>query len=59
MEFLDDEAFEPGFLETPTETLVARIAETLELTPAAPPRQDGQASNGHDPDGHDPPADTS
>ena len=48
-EFLDDEAFEPGFLETPVEVLVARIAQTFELTlPPPPPGVPPAAANGHD-----------
>src|SRR5436190_639515 len=54
-EFLDDEAFEPGFRETPTEILVARIAETLELTPAEAPTPPDAAA----PAGGGPPAERS
>jgi hypothetical protein len=55
-ETLLDEAFEPGFLETPTETLVARLAETFELTLPQPRPEEAVAegaspadrANGHD-----------
>jgi len=58
-EFLDAEAFEPGFLETPTDVIVSRLARTLELPLSAPSDADADGpaggpspgrANGHAPD---------